>query len=339
MERGELVSKFWQRSGDLGIDLGTANTLIAMQGQGVVLEEPSIVAVDRVRGAICAVGTDAKAMTGRTPAHLTVVRPLRDGVVADLNVTRQMLEHFVGRVYRGRGFISPRVMIGVPSGITEVERRAVESAAETATGARQAHTVEEPMAAALGAGLPVDDPAASMIVDIGGGTTEVAVISLGGIVTARSIRVAGDEIDEALRLHLRHEHNLVVGDLSIEKLKIEGASAYAVVPDSKIWVRGRSLVTGLPGAIEISSGELRAAIREPVTAIIEIIRATLEGAPPELCADIMERGLTLAGGGALLRGLNVAIERSIGTPVHICDVPLAAVALGTARALERRAKN
>jgi len=333
------VSKFWQRSGDLGIDLGTANTLIAMQGQGIVLEEPSVVAVDRVRGAICAVGTDAKAMTGRTPAHLTVVRPLRDGVVADLNVTRQMLEHFVGRVYRGRGFISPRVMIGVPSGITEVERRAVESAAETATGARQAHTVEEPMAAALGAGLPVDDSAASMIVDIGGGTTEVAVISLGGIVTARSIRVAGDEIDEAIRYYLRHEHNLAVGEISVEKLKIEAASAYSVVPDAQFLVRGRSLVTGIPNAVEVSSGELRASIREPVAAIIEIIRSTLEGAPPELCADIMERGLTLAGGGALLRGLNVAIERALGTPVHICDAPLAAVALGTARALERRAKD
>ena len=332
------MSKFWQRSGDVGIDLGTANTLIAMQGRGVVLEEPSVVAVDAVRGAICAVGTDAKAMMGRTPAHLSVVRPLRDGVVADLNVTRQMLEHFVGRVYRGRGLISPRVMVGVPSGITEVERRAVESAAETATGARQAHTVEEPMAAALGAGLPVDDAAGSMIVDIGGGTTEVAVISLGGIVAARSIRVAGDEIDEALRSHIRHEHNLVVGELSIERLKIEAASAYSVVPDSKVWVRGRSLVTGLPGAVEISSAELRAAIREPVTAIIEVVRATLEVAPPELCADIMERGLTLAGGGALLRGLAMAIERSVGSPVHVCDAPLAAVALGTLRALERRGK-
>ncbi len=333
------MSKFWQRSGDLGIDLGTANTLIAMQGQGVVLEEPSVVAVDRVRGAICAVGTDAKAMMGRTPAHLTVVRPLRSGVVADLNVTRQMLEHFVGRVYRGRGFISPRVMIGVPSGITEVERRAVESAAETATGARHAHTVEEPMAAALGAGLPVDESAGSMIVDIGGGTTEVAVISLGGIVTARSIRVAGDEIDEALRYHLRHEHNLAVGEISVERLKIEAASAYSVVPDALFLVRGRSLVTGLPSAIQISSGELRAAIREPVAAIIEIVRSTLEGAPPELCADIMERGLTLAGGGALLRGLNVAISQGVGTPVHVCESPLAAVAIGTARALERRAKD
>ncbi len=333
------MSKFWQRAGDLGIDLGTANTLIAMQGRGLVLEEPSIVAVDRVRGAICAVGSDAKAMMGRTPAHLTVVRPLRDGVVADLNVTRQMLEHFVGRVYRGRGFISPRVMVGVPSGITEVERRAVESAAETATGARQAHTVEEPMAAALGAGLPVDEAAGSMIVDIGGGTTEVAVISLGGIVTARSIRIAGDEIDEALRFHIRHAHNLAVGDISIEKLKIDAASAYSVVPDEIVRVRGRSLVTGLPAAIEISSGELRAAIREPVAAIIEIVRSTLESAPPELCADIMERGLTLAGGGARLRGLNVAIERALGTPVHVCDAALAAVALGTVRALERRGKD
>ncbi|BCM94294.1 rod shape-determining protein MreB [Abditibacteriota bacterium] len=332
------MSKFWRRAGDIGIDLGTANTLIAMRDRGLVLEEPSVVAVDRVRGAICAVGSDAKAMMGRTPAHLTVVRPLRDGVVADLNVTRQMLEHFVGRVYRGRGFMSPRVMVGVPSGITEVERRAVESAAETATGARQAHTIEEPMAAALGAGLPVDDSAGSMIVDIGGGTTEVAVISLGGIVAARSIRIGGDEVDEALRSHIRHTHNLAVGEVSIERLKLEAASAYAVVPDTKVLVRGRSLITGLPAAIELSSGELRSAIREPVSAIIEIVRSTLEGAPPELCADIMECGITLAGGGSLLRGLNVAIERALGTPVVVCDAPLAAVALGTLRALERRCK-
>lgn len=330
------MNKFWRRAGDIGIDLGTANTLIAMQGRGLVLEEPSAVTVDMTRGAICAVGTDAKAMMGRTPAHLTVVRPLSDGVVADLNVTRQMLEHFVGRVYRGRGFMSPRVMVGVPSGITEVERRAVESAAETATGARQAHTIEEPMAAALGAGLPIDDAAGSMIVDVGGGTTEIAVIALGGIVTSRSIRIAGDEIDEALRNHIRHTHHLAVGAVSIERLKIEAASAYAVVPDRPVPVRGRSLLTGLPSTIEIPTGELRAAIREPVGAIVELVRSTLEDAPPELCADIIERGITLVGGGALLRGLNMAIERAVGAPVHISDAPLAAVALGTIRALERQ---
>jgi len=327
------VSNLLQRGGDLGIDLGTANTLIHMNGRGIVLEEPSVVAVDRAQGRIIAVGGEAKAMMGRTPAHLSVVRPLKDGVIADLAVTRAMLEHFIGRVHRGRGFLSPRVMIGVPSSITEVERRAVIHAAETA-GARQAQTIEETMAAALGAGLPIHDPSGSMIVDIGGGTTEVGVIALGGIVTAASIRVAGDAIDEALRAYLRHEHHLEVGALSVEKLKIESASAYLVMPDKPVPVRGRSLLSGLPALTEISTGDLREAIKEPVGSIIETIRTLLEGAPPELCADITERGLVLSGGGALLRGLDAAIERALGIPVRLADSPLTAVALGTAIALE-----
>ncbi len=328
------MSKLLHRGGDLGIDLGTANTIIHMEGRGIVLEQPSVVAVDRSQGRIIAVGTEAKAMMGRTPAHLSVVRPLKDGVIADLAVARAMLEHFIGRVHRGRGFLSPRVMIGVPSSITEVERRAVIHAAETA-GARQAQTLEETMAAALGAGLPIDDPNGSMIVDIGGGTTEVGVISLGGIVTGLSIRVGGDAIDEALRSYLRHEHKLEVGAISVEKIKIESASAHLVMPDKRVPVRGRSLMSGLPALVEISTAELREAIREPVGTIIETIRSTLEGAPPELCADITERGLVLSGGGALLRGLDVAIERALGTPVHLAEAPLLSVALGTARALER----
>ncbi len=328
------MSKLLNRGGDLGIDLGTANTLIHMDGRGIVLEEPSVVAVDRTQNRIIAVGREAKAMLGRTPAHLSVVRPLKDGVIADLSVARAMLEHFIGRVHRGRGFLSPRVMIGVPSSITEVERRAVIHAAETA-GARQAQTLEETMAAALGAGLPIDDAGGSMIVDIGGGTTEVGVISLGGIVTANSIRVGGDKVDEAIRAYLRHEHRLEVGALSVEKLKIESASAHLVMPDTRVPVRGRSLMTGLPALVEISTAELRAAIREPIEAIIETIRTTLEGAPPELCADITQRGLILSGGGALLRGLDAAIERALGIPVRLAESPLTAVALGTARALER----
>lgn len=328
------MSKLLNRGGDLGIDLGTANTLIHMDGRGIVLDEPSVVAIDRTQNRIIAVGREAKAMLGRTPAHLSVVRPLKDGVIADLSVTRAMLEHFIGRVHRGRGFLSPKVMIGVPSGITEVERRAVIHAAETA-GARQAQTLEETMAAALGAGLPIDDAGGSMIADIGGGTTEVGVISLGGIVTAASIRVGGDKIDESIRAFLRHEHGLEVGALSVEKLKIESASAYLVMPDARVPVRGRSLMSGLPALVEISTAELRVAIREPVEAIIETIRTTLEGAPPELCADITQRGLVLSGGGALLRGLDAAIERALGIPVRLAESPLTAVALGTARALER----
>jgi len=328
------VSNILQRGGDLGIDLGTANTLIHMNGRGIVLEEPSVVAVDRAQGRIIAVGQEAKAMMGRTPAHLSVVRPLKDGVIADLAVTRAMLEHFIGRVHRGRGFLSPRVMIGVPSSITEVERRAVIHAAETA-GARQAQTIEETMAAALGAGLPINEPNGSMIVDIGGGTTEVGLIALGGIVTAASIRVGGDKIDEALRSYLRHEHHLEVGALSVERLKIEFASAHLVMPDKRVPVRGRSLLSGLPALVEISTGDLRAAIREPIESIIETIRTLLESAPPELCADITQSGLVLSGGGALLRGLDAAIERALGVPVRLADSPLTAVALGTAMALER----
>ena len=329
-----LPSFFGRFAQDLGIDLGTANTLVWVEKRGVILSEPSVVAIDRIKNTVIAVGEDARAMVGRTPPHIQTIRPLKDGVIADFDVTREMLGHFIRRVHRGRSFTSPRVMIGVPSGITEVEKRAVVHAAAR-TGARAARTIEEPVAAAYGAGLPVDEPVGSMIVDIGGGTTEVAVLSLGGVVASASMRVAGDEITEAVMLYLRHKHNLLVGESSAERLKMEAASAHLVIPDTIVRVCGRHLVTGLPTEISLSTGELREAISENVGEIIELVRTALESAPPELVSDIIERGITLAGGGALLRGLDAAISGAIGTPVHIAPDPLWCVAIGTGRALGR----
>ena len=329
-----LPSFFGRFAQDLGIDLGTANTLVWVQKRGVILSEPSVVAIDKIRNEVVAVGEDARAMIGRTPSHIVAIRPLKDGVIADFEVAREMLRHFITRVHRGRAFASPRVMIGVPSGITEVERRAVMQAASR-TGARAARLIEEPMAAAFGAGLPVDEPVGSMIVDIGGGTTEVAVISLGGIVVGASSRTAGDEITEAITLYLRQKHNMLVGENTAERLKMEAASAHKVIPDSQILVRGRHLISGLPTALPLSTGELREAINDPVREIIELIRGALESAPPELIADITERGITLAGGGALLRGLDTAISEAVQTPVHVAPNPLWCVALGTGKALER----
>ena len=329
-----LPSFFGRFAQDLGIDLGTANTLVWVQKRGVILSEPSVVAIDKVRNQVVAVGEDARAMIGRTPPHIVTVRPLKDGVIADFEVAREMLKHFILRVHRGRTFTSPRVMIGVPSGITEVEKRAVMQAASR-TGARAARIIEEPMAAAFGADLPVDEPTGSMIVDIGGGTTEVAVISLGGIVVGASSRTAGEEITEAIMHYLRHQHNLLVGENTAERLKMEAASAHKVIPDSQILVRGRNLVSGLPTALPLSTGELREAIQDPVREIIELVRGALENAPPELISDVIERGITLAGGGAMLRGLDTAISEAVQTPVHIAANPLWCVALGTGKALER----
>ena len=329
-----LPSFFGRFAQDLGIDLGTANTLVWVEKRGVILSEPSVVAIDRLKNTVIAVGEDARAMIGRTPAHIQTIRPLKDGVIADFDVTREMLGYFIRRVHRGRSFTSPRVMIGVPSGITEVEKRAVVHAAAR-TGARAARTIEEPVAAAYGAGLPVDEPVGSMIVDIGGGTTEVAVLSLGGVVGSASMRVAGDELTEAVTLYLRQKHNLLVGEGTAERLKMEAASAHFVIPDAPVRVCGRHLVSGLPTEITISSGELREAISETVGEIVELVRGALESAPPELVSDIMERGITLAGGGALLRGLDAALAEAVGTPVHIAPDPLWCVAIGTGRALAK----
>ena len=317
----------------MGIDLGTANTLVHVAGRGVVLREPSVVAIDRETNSVRAVGDEAKMMVGRTPGHIVAIRPLKDGVIADFEITQRMLQHFIHRVHRGRKFSFPRVMIGIPSGITEVEKRAVIEAAISA-GAREARTIEEPMAAAIGAGLPVCEPTGSMMVDIGGGTTEVAVISLGGIVTSKSLRIAGDEIDEAIIAYVRRSFNMLIGERTAEYLKVEIGSAYALAEEISSEIKGRDLVSGLPRSIRINSGDLRDAIREPVLEIVETVKTTLEQAPPELSADVMERGIVLAGGGALLRGLDQLIAHETGIPVHIAEDPLSCVALGTGETVE-----
>jgi rod shape-determining protein MreB len=324
---------FGRFSQDMGIDLGTANTLVHVRGRGVVLREPSVVAIDQDNNSVRSVGEDAKQMVGRTPSHIVAVRPLRDGVIADFDITQRMLQHFIRKVHRGRVFAFPRIMVGIPSGITEVERRAVIEAAISA-GARDARTIEEPMAAAIGAGLPVSEPTGSMIVDIGGGTTEVAVISLGGIVTSRSLRVAGDEIDEAIIAYVRRTFNMLIGERTSEQLKISIGSAYALPEEISYEIKGRDLVNGLPRSVRINSAELREAIQDPVREIVETVKATLEQSPPELSADIMERGIVLAGGGALLRGLDQLLSHETQIPVHIADDPLTCVALGTGETVE-----
>jgi rod shape-determining protein MreB len=317
----------------MGIDLGTANTLVHVKGRGVVLREPSVVAIDRNTGQVSSVGEAAKQMVGRTPGHIVAIRPLKDGVIADFDITQRMLHHFIRSVHNGRAFASPRVMVGIPSGITEVEKRAVIEAAMTA-GARDARTIEEPMAAAIGAGLPVSEPTGSMIVDIGGGTTEVAVISLGGIVTSRSLRVAGDEIDEAIIAYVRRTFNMLIGERTAETLKLQIGSAYALQEEVSCEIKGRDLVNGLPRSVRINSGDLREAIQEPIREIVETVKTTLEQSPPELSADIMERGIVLAGGGALLRGLDQLLAHEAGIPVHIAADPLTCVALGTGETVE-----
>jgi rod shape-determining protein MreB len=317
----------------MGIDLGTANTLVHVRGRGVVLREPSVVAIDTEHHTVRSVGEEAKQMVGRTPGHIVAIRPLKDGVIADFEITQRMLQHFIQRVHRGRKFAFPRVMVGIPSGITEVEKRAVIEAARTA-GARDARTIEEPMAAAIGAGLPVCEPTGSMIVDIGGGTTEVAVISLGGIVTCRSLRIAGDEIDEAIIAYVRRTFNMLIGERTAEYLKLELGSAYPLPEEISCEIKGRDLVTGLPRSVRINSADLREAIKEPVLQIVETVKATLEQSPPELSADIMERGIVLAGGGAMLRGLDQLLAHESGISVHIADDPLCCVALGTGETVE-----
>ncbi|HEX6287801.1 MAG TPA: rod shape-determining protein [Herpetosiphonaceae bacterium] len=316
-------------SRDLGIDLGTANTLVYARGKGIIISEPSVVAMDSRTKKPLTVGAEAKAMVGKTPSSIVAVRPLKDGVIADFNVVEKMLEYFIKKA----GSPRPRVVVGVPSGVTEVEKRAAKDAAENA-GARQAFVVEEPMAAAIGAGLPVEEPIGSMIVDIGGGTTEVAVISLGGIVVNHSLRIAGDEIDEAVIQFARREYNLLIGERMAEKAKIAAGSAYPLDEEITVMLRGRDLLTGLPKAVEISSVELRDGISGPVSSIVEEVRTALEETPPELVADIMEHGIMLAGGGALLHGLAQRIAAETRMPVHIADDPLSCVARGAGRMVE-----
>jgi rod shape-determining protein MreB len=333
-----LWHQFHSRFGrDIGIDLGTANTLVHVSGKGVVIREPSVVAINRDTGDVLAVGEEAKRMLGKTPANIVAIRPLKDGVIADFVQTEEMLRHFIAKV--GRRFVMRQtVVVGIPSGVTEVERRAVIEASKNA-GAHQAYVIEEPMAAAFGAGLPVDEPSGSMIVDIGGGTTEVAVISLGGIVHSRSIRVAGDELDEAISAYVRRAYSLFIGERTAEQTKIEIGSAYALAQELQITVKGRDLVTGLPKSATISSEEVRMAIQEPLNAIVEAVKLTLEATPPELAADAMDSGIVLAGGGALLRGLDRLIQSETGMPVHIARDPLSCVVLGTGIVVEGMHEN
>jgi rod shape-determining protein MreB len=318
----------------MGVDLGTANTLVYIQREGIVLREPSVVAKSTADGQILAVGEEAKRMLGRTPGHITAMRPLRDGVIADFDTTASMLAHFIKKGMRNRSIFRPRVIVGIPSGVTEVEKRAVIDATMQA-GAREAYLIEEPMAAAIGAGLPVSDPVGSMVVDIGGGTTEVAVIALGGIVTSRSIRIGGDEMDEAIIQYTRRAYNLLIGERSAEEIKIAVCSAYPFDHEEEVVdVRGRDLLSGLPRTIRMTSTEIREAMAEPIQAIVEAVKQTLERTPPELAADIVDRGIVMVGGGSLLRGIDRLLAEETGMPVVLADDPLSAVVLGTGRALE-----
>ncbi len=318
-------------SNDIGIDLGTANTLVYVKDQGIVLREPSVVAVRSGTSQVLAVGDEAKRMLGRTPGNIVAVRPLKDGVIADFEMTESMLRHFITKVHN-RKWVRPRVVIAVPSGITEVEKRAVKESAGHA-GAREVYLIEEPMAAAIGVGLPVQDPAGNMIIDIGGGTTEVALISLSGIVFSRSVRVAGDELDEAIAGYMKRAYNLMIGERTAEEIKIKIGSAYPMEKETSLEVKGRDLVAGLPKTLTITSQEVREALLEPISTIVESVRVTLERCPPELSADLVDRGLVLAGGGALLRGLDKLLQEETGLAVHVAEDPLSAVAEGTGRAL------
>ncbi len=319
-------------SNDIGIDLGTANTLVYVKDQGIVLREPSVVAVKTNTNEVVAVGDDAKRMLGRTPGNITAIRPLKDGVIADFKITEAMLRHFIRKVRNGRTWGSPRVVIAVPSGITEVEKRAVKESAEQA-GAKEVFLIEEPMAAAIGVGLPVQEAAGNMIVDIGGGTTEVAIISLSGIVYSRSVRVAGDELDEAIINYMKRAYNLMIGERTAEEIKLRIGSAYPLGKETTMEVKGRDMVAGLPKTITITSQEVREAMLEPLNTIIDAVRTTLERCPPELSADLVDRGIMLAGGGALLRGLDKLLQEETALPVHVAEDPLSAVAEGTGRVL------
>jgi rod shape-determining protein MreB and related proteins len=322
---------------DMAVDLGTANTLVYVRGRGVVLNEPSVVAINTLTGAILAVGAEAKRMIGRTPSHIQAVRPLKDGVIADFDVTEKMLRYFIQRVHKRRLLAKPRVVVCVPSGITGVEQRAVQEAAEYAGARKPAYIIEEPMAAAIGAGLPVQEPTGNMIVDIGGGTTEVAVISLGGIVVARSIRIAGDEMDTNIAHYMRQRHNLLIGERMAEEVKIAAGNAYyglnGRTPDQRVVVRGRDLVTGLPAEPEVNGEEIREAIAVSVNAIVDAVTDTIEETPPELVADMMARGITLAGGGSLLPGLADLLARRTKMNVHLAEDPLGCVVRGTGKVL------
>ena len=323
-------------STDLAIDLGTANTCVYLKGQGIVLSEPSVVAVkkdSRTPNKVLAVGTEAKRMLGRTPGNIVAIRPMKDGVIADFEITEAMLRHFIYKVHNSRRLVRPRIIICVPTGITQVEKRAVRESAQSA-GAREVYLIEEPMAAAIGANLPIQEPTSSMVVDIGGGTTEVAVISLSGIVYSKSVRVGGDKMDEAIMAHVKRKYNMLIGESSAEDIKMKLGSAYPLEPEEEMEIKGRDLVSGIPQNVMITSEEVRKAIAEQVDNIVQAVRVALEQTPPELAADIVDRGIVLTGGGALLRGLDQLLREETGLPITVVDNPLSTVALGSGNALD-----
>ncbi len=318
---------------DMAVDLGTANTVVYVRGRGIVLDEPSVVAVNVRDGKPLAVGLEAKRMIGRTPAHIAAIRPLKDGVIADFEICEKMLRYFIQKVNASR-WVKPRMVICVPSGVTGVEKRAVQEAAVFAGARKEPFIIEEPMAAAIGAGLPVHEPSGNMIVDIGGGTTEVAVISLGGVVASQSVRIGGDELDEAIINFIKKEYSLALGERTAEEVKITLGSAWPLIEELHAEIRGRDLVTGLPKTIVTSTEEIRAAIEEPVAAIVDAVKVTLDKTPPELAADIMEKGIVLAGGGALLHGLDALLQHETGMPIYVAQDPLHCVAIGGGQTLE-----
>ena len=326
---GKFLNYF---STDIGIDLGTANTLVYVRDHGIVLREPSVVAIQAGTSHVLAVGEEAKRMLGRTPGNIQAIRPMKDGVIADFEITEAMLRYFISKVHNRRAGIKPRVIVAVPSGITEVEKRAVKDSA-THAGARDVYLIEEPMAAAIGVGLPVQEPAGNMIVDIGGGTTEVAIISLAGIVLSRSVRVAGDELDEAIIQYMKRAYNLEIGPRMAEDIKVKVGSGYPLEQELTMEVKGRDLIAGLPKTLTVTSEEIRESLQEPISTIVDSVRITLERCPPELSADLVDRGLVLAGGGALLRGFDKLLSEETGLPVHVAEDPLSAVAEGTGKCL------
>jgi rod shape-determining protein MreB len=319
-------------SNDIAIDLGTANTLVYIKGNGIVLNEPSVVAVEQKTKKVYAVGAEAKAMLGKTPDHIVAIRPLKDGVIADFEITEVMLREFIRKAQRKRFFIRPRIVIAVPSGITEVERRAVTDSAQNA-GAREVYLIAEPVASAIGVGLPVDKPSGNMVIDIGGGTTEIAVIALNGIVTDMSIRIAGDEMDEAIVIHIKKAYNLLIGDQTAEHVKMVIGSATKLKKEEEMEIKGRDLVSGIPKTLKISSAEVREALAEPLVQIVAAVKQTLEQTPPELAADIVDRGIVMTGGGSLLRGLDVLLKEETNLPINVVEDPLTCVVLGCGKVL------
>ena len=322
-------------SNDLAIDLGTANTLVYVKGKGIVCDEPSVIVIRKDNKKTVAVGSEAKRMLGKTPSNIMAIRPMKDGVIADFDATGEMLKHFIKKVHNRRSFVSPRVIIGVPSGITQVEQRAVKDAAE-ASGAREVYLIEEPMAAAIGVGLPVGEPSGNMIVDIGGGTTDVAVISLDGVVYSKAVRVGGDKMDEAIMAYIKRRYNLMIGDMTSERIKIDIGSAFGSGTSEKrvMDIKGRDLISGIPKTISINEEEIREALSEPINIILDTLKVALENTPPELAADIVDRGIVLAGGGALLRGLDLLIKQETGLPVIVAENPLTAVVMGVGKMLD-----